>query len=681
VSAFLINQAAIIDQKLATDCKVSNLLAYCGISFNNEEKNDKILNWATEVTGTFVILSGEKMKFLWVLTLFLWFVAAISNQAIAAPAINAAISPGARSGQISNPLTVFAVMQNYGDADANNCRIELDAGYSGIVPLTLNYQTTNAANQLTGTLNQPVSINAGTVQNFLIELTGTDIISGRDLGFDFICDEAKAPLYPGVNSLRINISDTPLPDLIPIAVTLSGDGVLRITEAGGASAFAAAIINIGAAGTVRVTANGGEYRWPVNLLVCETDANGNCLAPAISSFNVNFASNQTRTFSVFGFASPRLGTPFMPELARASLRLESLSGDILAATSVAITAPNPAPDYTILDLTAARNFALSDGSRALIIQRDGEIVFEDYWGTGGINVAERIFSGTKSFSCALAAAAMDRGIINPDDFAWSAISPWAPGGTMPEPAQKTMIRARDLISLSSGLRNRVTPAGFPNFSNIYGLAFAAPQDLPPGEQAIYGSTGFHSFGAFFELNTGGIIENGTVTGGTDPADFIQTTVLTPIGAQIEQWSRDINGKPDFAAGASMTARNWIKYGQLLLDDGLWNGTQILSRSAVRKCRHYYTPALGIYGLSFWLNRPEGNTWNPLEDDIPITAEFHLPQFGQIAPSSPDDHFAALGFGAMQLHMIPSEGLVIVKYGGTGDQNQFFSALFNGAFDD
>ena len=154
-------------------------------------------------------------------------------------------------------------------------------------------------------------------------------------------------------------------------------------------------------------------------------------------------------------------------------------------------------------------------------------------------------------------------------------------------------------------------------------------------------------------------------------------MLDPIGSQIALWNRDINGKPDFAAGASMTARNWIKYGQLLLDDGVWDSNQVLSRSSVRKCRHYYTPALGVYGLSFWLNRPAGNTWSAVEDDVPLPANFA----GQMVPSSPDDHFAALGFGNMQLHMIPSEGLVIIKYGGIGDQNIFFRELFNGAFDD
>ncbi|VAV91235.1 hypothetical protein MNBD_ALPHA06-130 [hydrothermal vent metagenome] len=622
------------------------------------------------------------MKFWWLVVLLIlglgWMV---PKTAQAQAAINAAVIPTARTGQIGTPLTVFAAMLNFGDAQANNCRIELNANFSGVLPITLAYQTTTATNQLTGTVNTPVNIPAGVVQNFLLELTGTDVIAGRDLGFDFVCDQISAPLFSGVNTVRLTISDTPLPDLIPIAVSLSADGIMRIENAGGASAYGAAVINIGAAGNVQVRADGGEYVWPMQMLVCETDPDGNCLQTAIAMLEVNFASGQSRTFSVFASASARLGVPFMPELARSFLRFERPDTGTLAASSLAITAPEPVANFTALDLDAALAFAQNDGTRALLIQRDGVTLFEQYWGTGGMDVAEQIFSGSKSFSCALAAAASDAGILNPDEYASNVIIPWLANGTAPGALQKSQIRARDMISLASGLRSRVSPAGFPNFSNIYGLAIQSPQDLEPGKQAIYGSTGFHGFTAFFELKSGGSLVGNTVVGGLDPADFVQDNVLTPIGSQVAVWNRDILGKPDFAAGASMSARNWLKYGQLLLDDGNWQGSQIISRSMVRKCRHYFTPAFGSYGLSFWLNRPVNNSWNPSEDDIPLTAEVHLAQSGQIFPASADDHFAALGFGNMQLHMIPSERLVIVKYGGTGNQNPFFAALFNGAFDE
>ncbi len=606
--------------------------------------------------------------------------ASMTSTGLADAALNAAVLPGARTGVVNEPLSVFAVMQNFGDKDAHNCRVELDLGYSGDVPIALSYQTTNGANQLIGTPNTPVDIAAGTVRNFFVEVVGSAQITGRDLGFGFICDETRAANFPGVNTLRVNISDTPLPDLIPVMISLSGDGVARIDEPGGASAMAAAMVNIGAGGDLRISADGGEYTWPVALSLCETNAGGQCLATPTATLDVHFAPDQARTFSIFAKASDRLGIPFLPQLARAVLRMETLGGETLATSSVAITAPEPLPSYTPLDLVAASNWAQANGARALLIQRNGETLFEQYWGNGGVDVAENIFSGTKSFSCALAAIARDDGLFDPDNYAWGAIDAWAPDGTAPQTEWKSLIRGRDMISLAAALP-QVTPAGFAQLSNIYMATIFASQNTAPGINALYGSAGFHGFTALFELQTGGKISGNTITGGLDPADMVQTRALDPIGAQVTAWQRDIRGKPNFAASAQITARDWIKYGRLILDDGLWEGSQILSQVSVRRCKHYYTPSFGGYGLSFWLNRPVGTSWSAAGDSIPADAERHLAEHGQMIPSGPDDAFAAWGFGNMQMHMVPSEDLVIVKFGGFGDQNPFFSELFDGEFDD
>jgi CubicO group peptidase (beta-lactamase class C family) len=606
--------------------------------------------------------------------------ASFAGFAKADAALNAAVLPGARTGAINAPLSVFAILQNFGDGDAHNCKIVLDIAYSGDVPVSLNYQTTNAGNQLTGTINTPVTIAAGTAQNFLLEITASANIAARDIGFSFQCDEASATNFPGVNTVRITASTTALPDLIPIMVSATGDGVMRIDQPGGASALAAAVVNIGAQGDVRLRVDGGEYFWPVTYSLCETSNTGACLFAPTETLDISFAPDQTRTFSLFAKASNRLGIPFLPQLARTFLRMETLDGDTLAASSVALSAPKPAPDYTPLNLVAARDWAQANGARALLIMRNGETLLEAYWGNGGVNVVENIYSGTKSFSCALAAIARDDGLFDPDNYAWDAIDAWAPSGSAPQPEWKSQIRGRDLISLASALP-QVTPAGFTQFSNTYMATINASQDTAPGQNALYGSAGFHGFAALFELKSGGQFISNTITGGLDPAQTVQTRVLDPIGAQVVSWQRDLRGKPNFAASARITARDWIKYGRLILDDGMWNGNQVLSKASVRRCKQYYTPAFGGYGLSFWLNRPVGESWSALDDSIPTDAERHLAQAGKIMPSGPDDAFAAWGFGNMQMHMVPSEDLVIVKFGGTGDQNPFFSALFDGAFDD
>lgn len=186
---------------------------------------------------------------------------------------------------------------------------------------------------------------------------------------------------------------------------------------------------------------------------------------------------------------------------------------------------------------------------------------------------------------------------------------------------------------------------------------------------------FQAFAALFELRTGGDFGgDGVVAGGLDASELIAEHVLDEIGASV-QFAQDVNGKPNFAAGARTTARDWARFGRLILDDGRWAGRRVLAPASVRRCMHYRTPAYLGYGLSFWLNRPVEDSFQPELDDLPGGVSSAIPLFGRMMPSAPPDYYAAWGAGNMQLHLIPSERLVIVKFGGTGEQNSFFQALF------
>jgi len=61
--------------------------------------------------------------------------------------------------------------------------------------------------------------------------------------------------------------------------------------------------------------------------------------------------------------------------------------------------------------------------------------------------------------------------------------------------------------------------------------------------------------------------------------------------------------------------------------------------------------------------------------LPNEVLVHMPSTGRALPAAPPDLVVAWGAFNMQMHLIPSEDLVIVKFGGTGDQNAFFAALF------
>jgi hypothetical protein len=156
----------------------------------------------------------------------------------------AAVLPSVRSVQVGYPATAFATIINAGAETAFGCSIEPATN----VPATFLYQTTDQhTNQITGTPNTPVNIPPGGSQTFLIALTPiTTMFPPVIIAFRFTCtNTSAADVIPFVNTLWMNAGDSPLPDIIPIAVTPTNDGVVNIPS-GGKGVMALAAMNIGA---------------------------------------------------------------------------------------------------------------------------------------------------------------------------------------------------------------------------------------------------------------------------------------------------------------------------------------------------------------------------------------------------------------------------------------------------
>lgn len=338
--------------------------------------------------------------------------------------------------------------------------------------------------------------------------------------------------------------------------------------------------------------------------------------------------------------------------------------------------PSPPPSGT-LNYEAAATWALNGGARAVIAVRGGDIQFERYANGGSAARGEMLASGTKSFSCVLAAATEDDRLLTLDDPIGSLLPPWAPGGSAPQNEWKQQIRGRDLLSLSSGLTTSGESGPGLNQIDSYAQAVNAASRFAPDTAALYGPNHFQAFGLFFELKSGGSWGSEGVTGGRDPLDYLQARVFDTIGIRPTAWERDIRGKPNLGGGASMTARHWARFGQFMEQFGQWNGQQVVSAARLQRCVTYRSGAFHGYGLAWWLNRPVGTSYQPARDFLPwsdeVTARWTAG--GKLAPSAPDDMFAAFGAGQRKLYVIPSQDLVLVRIGGPIDEDRFFQLLY------
>jgi CubicO group peptidase (beta-lactamase class C family) len=121
--------------------------------------------------------------------------------------------------------------------------------------------------------------------------------------------------------------------------------------------------------------------------------------------------------------------------------------------------------------------------------------------------------------------------------------------------------------------------------------------------------------------------------------FYREALLMPLGAASFVLETDIAGTFIGSSYALANAHDWAKFGQLYLDDGVWNGKRILPEGWVEYVTRH-TPESGenSYGAGFW------------------TVEHNNPA------GLPADTFFANGFQGQYVIVIPSRSLVIVRLG-------------------
>jgi subtilisin family serine protease len=245
-----------------------------------------------------------------------------------------AVLPASRSVPVGGTATAFATIINAGATMAEGCTLAPASGLPG----HFTFQTTNpATNAVTGTPNTPVNVPAGGIQSFVIAFRPYAAFNPADFQLEFSCYNAPAAgVTVGLNTLLLSASATPVPDVVALAATISGDGIANIPGVSGTGVFAVASVNVGASGTIVASADTGSAVLPVRLALCETNpATGACLQPPGASVLTTIAANATPTFGIFlnGTGS---AVPFDPAGHRVFVRFRDGGGAVRGATSVAL---------------------------------------------------------------------------------------------------------------------------------------------------------------------------------------------------------------------------------------------------------------------------------------------------------------------------------------------------------
>jgi CubicO group peptidase (beta-lactamase class C family) len=302
----------------------------------------------------------------------------------------------------------------------------------------------------------------------------------------------------------------------------------------------------------------------------------------------------------------------------------------------------------------ANAYSVSKAGDALLVWERDSLVLEHY--TGGFEADERhlLASGTKTFSGVMALAAADDGWLSLDERVAASIPSWA------EDPQKSTVTIRQLLHLTSGIETGIGRA--PRFEE----ALQTPLVHAPGEGFRYGPVAFQVFGAVLASNLADL----------SPEDYLYRRILEPIGAKAPEWFRT-GGDVNLGAGARMTARDWLRFGRLLLGDGTFEGNVIITPGLLNALTTPTEAGPG-YGLSVWLNAPVDPN-SDFFDHVPPDVTADGPD-GMIYNDGPTDLFMAAGLNNQRLFVIPSREMVVVRFGRrdrTWNDAEFLARLLNG----
>jgi len=256
-----------------------------------------------------------------------------TNVTVAPAALFAAVLPASRSVQVGQPATAFATMINASAVPGIACGI----APVDFVPAGFSYVTTDPrTNVVNGQLNAPVDIPAGASQSFVFAFTPTQAFAPMDVRLNFSCsNSASASIVVGLNTLLLSASDTPVPDVVALAATLSGDGIANVGGAPPRGVFAVASVNVGGGGEVTVSADTGSAVLPLQVTLCQSNPlDAQCVTPIGPAVTTTIGAGATPTFSIFLEATGAV--PFDPANNRVFVRFKDAGGVTRGSTSVAV---------------------------------------------------------------------------------------------------------------------------------------------------------------------------------------------------------------------------------------------------------------------------------------------------------------------------------------------------------
>ncbi len=288
-------------------------------------------------------------------------------------------------------------------------------------------------------------------------------------------------------------------------------------------------------------------------------------------------------------------------------------------------------DDKVYNYKSPEDFLISQGTLSFIVIKNDTIVYEKYFNGFEPDSLRTIFSVSKSFTSALVGIAINEDYIKSVD---QLVSDFIPSF---KSNGKEKMTINNLLQMTSGLSEN-------DYSDILRLGlfyYAKDQNKralktklrhEPGTEFQYSSITTQLLGICLEKATGKSFET-----------YFKEKIWEPMGMEYNALSsKDDKGFHKYFGGISANPKDLAKFGLLYLNNGFWNGKQIVPEDWVKATakRDTIQGKSTSYTNCFWL------------DTYPLENVFNK-----------SDFFAG-GYGGQIVYVNPENNTVIIRTGTT-----------------
>ncbi|MFT4414367.1 serine hydrolase domain-containing protein [Fredinandcohnia humi] len=239
---------------------------------------------------------------------------------------------------------------------------------------------------------------------------------------------------------------------------------------------------------------------------------------------------------------------------------------------------------------------------SFLITRNGYIVAETYGNEYSSFMPHNIYSVSKSIMGAVVGIAVEEGVIGLDE----KVLDYLPNMQLENlTEEKKNMTVRQFISMTSGIEwpeweeNRRVFEEWDASEDQVKFFLDKPVNKEQIGKFNYSSGESHVLSAILQQELG-----------TRVGDYAEKKLFEPLGITNLRWSTDKRGISMGYAGIFMAPRDMAKFGLLYLNNGKWDGQQIVSEKWVQASTspQSSTTVEGgeHYGYNFWLTEMHGH---------------------------------------------------------------------------